>query len=154
MAECILYFYHCSVLCRAEKNLYPLGRYFILPPPILIKMAHFLNLDPNYIRNTTDDFNETLHVGQACPKKGFGTIGMCRYPLVQKLWPIFIFTVKCPYVRICPLSLCPNVRMSMSEYVRMTQLIWVKTGRRRRLLNASLVNLLKTLFSRKFCQIS
>ena len=38
----------------------------------------------DFLKNGTTDFDETLHVGQACPKEGFGTTGMSRYPLIYK----------------------------------------------------------------------
>ena len=39
-------------------------------------------LDPQFLRNLTTNFDETLHVAQACPEEGFGTIFRSRYPLV------------------------------------------------------------------------
>ena len=35
-----------------------------------------------YLKNGTTNFDETLHVDQACPKEGFRTTGMSGYSLV------------------------------------------------------------------------
>ena len=32
-----------------------------------------------YLKNVTTNFDETLHVAQACSEEGFGTIGMSGY---------------------------------------------------------------------------
>ena len=41
-----------------------------------------------YLKNRTTNFDETLHVAQACPEEGYRTIGMSRYPLVWQLEPL------------------------------------------------------------------
>ena len=41
-----------------------------------------------YLKNWYTNFDETLHVAQACPKEGYRTIGMSRYPLVWQLEPL------------------------------------------------------------------
>ena len=46
-----------------------------------------LCLDPFLLKNGTTDFDETLHVAQACPEEGFKIGGMSRYPLVWLLGP-------------------------------------------------------------------
>ena len=37
-----------------------------------------LFLETLYLKNWYTNFDETLHVAQAYPKKGFGTIGMSK----------------------------------------------------------------------------
>ena len=41
-----------------------------------------------YLKNMTTNFDEILHVAQACPEEGYRTIGMSRYPLVWQLEPL------------------------------------------------------------------
>ena len=40
---------------------------------------------PLYLQKPLADFDETLHVSQACPKEGFGTAGTSGYSPVQIL---------------------------------------------------------------------
>ena len=48
----------------------------------LLKLHIFCLCVRDFLKNLTTNFDKTLHVAQAGPKEGFGTIGMCRYPLV------------------------------------------------------------------------
>ena len=48
----------------------------------LLKLHIVCLFDRNFLQNRFADFDETLHVAQACPGEGFGTIGMSMYPLV------------------------------------------------------------------------
>ena len=81
-----------------------------------------------YLKNRTTNFDETLHVAQACPKEHFSTIGMSRYPLVWLLGPPECHSTKCPFVRI--MSLCPNLCMCppvpLSESVHMSPCPFVR----------------------------
>ena len=65
-----------------------------------------LYLDPQFLRNLTTNFDETLHVAQVCTEEGFKIGVMSRYPLVWLLGPPECHRAKCPFVRI----LCPYVR--------------------------------------------
>ena len=78
-------------------------------------------LDPQFLRNLTTNFDEILHVAQACTEEGFGTTGTSGYSPVQFLEPKFCRQPKCPDVRTCP-DLCPmSVRMShVRPYVLMS----------------------------------
>ena len=40
-----------------------------------------------FLKNLTTNFDETLHVAQACTEEGYRTIGMSRHPLIWLLGP-------------------------------------------------------------------
>jgi len=85
-------------------------------------MCHAVRLCvPVYLET---NFDETLHVAQACPEEGYRTTGTSGYSPVQFLEPKDGQYTKCPDVRICPLvrkcpdlcSLCPDL-YPMSGFV-------------------------------------
>ena len=62
-----------------------------------------------FLGNRTTDFDENLHVVQACTKEGFEIGGMSRYPLV---WLQGYLTWYSSHSS--KMSLCPNVIVHVS----------------------------------------
>ena len=58
-----------------------------------------------FLGNRTTDFDENLHVVQACTKEGFEIGGMSRYPLVCLHRPYTWYSSLC----MCPLVMCACV---------------------------------------------
>ena len=93
-------------------------------------------LDPQFLQNGTTNFDETLHVAQACTEEGFGTTGTSGYSPVQILEPKNCSQKKCSDVQICPfVRICPDL-CPMSGCMSQNQ----KEGGRRPPLHASLPN--------------
>ena len=61
-----------------------------------------LYLDPQFLRNLTTNFDETLHVAQVCTEEGFKIGGMSRYPLVWLLGPQTICSSHRSKMSLCP----------------------------------------------------
>ena len=59
-------------------------------------------LDPQFLRNLTTNFDETLNVAQACTEEGFRIGGMSRYPLVWLLGPQTICSSHSSKMSLCP----------------------------------------------------